>query len=122
MGDGPQWIRESGGMLQVLCIGAYGDFSDPNDDTPGGIWLIDPATNSVVDSLVLAAGIHRRIWRFQHPERLFFQRQRYGIQSGNHASCKCQFDQRIFLSRERQSGKRADCLCWTPKILFRPAN
>ena len=58
VGDGPQWIRDSGGMLQVLCIGAYGDFSDPNDDTPGGIWLIDPATNSVVDSLVLAAGIH----------------------------------------------------------------
>lgn len=58
VGDGPQWIRESGGMLHVLCIGAYGDFSDPNDDTPGGIWLIDPATNSAVDSLVLAAGIH----------------------------------------------------------------
>ena len=59
VGDNPQFIRVDGiGNLHVLCGGAYNDFSDPNDDTPGGIWVIDPSTDTVIDSLVLPAGTH----------------------------------------------------------------
>jgi hypothetical protein len=59
VGDNPQFIRVDGiGNLHVLCGGAYNDFNDPNDDTPGGIWVIDPSTDTVIDSLVLPAGTH----------------------------------------------------------------
>jgi hypothetical protein len=59
VGDNPQFLRVDGiGNIHVLCGGAYNDFNDPNDDTPGGIWLVDPSTDTVVDSLVLPAGTH----------------------------------------------------------------
>ncbi len=59
VGDSPQWIRrDDNGLLHVLCAGAFGDFYDPLDDTPGGVWVIDPATDTVIDSIVLAVGDH----------------------------------------------------------------
>jgi YVTN family beta-propeller protein len=44
----------------VLCTGDFGDFNDPNDDTPGSLYIIDLQTNRVADSLVLGG----------HPQRL----------------------------------------------------
>lgn len=59
VGDSPEWIRAADdGRLHVLCRGSFNDFNDPNDDTPGGVWVIDTNGNTVVDSLVLTPGIH----------------------------------------------------------------
>jgi YVTN family beta-propeller protein len=44
----------------VICTGDYGDFNDPNDDTPGMLYILDLQTRSVADSLVLGG----------HPQRL----------------------------------------------------
>jgi len=58
-GDNPRFLRlDKSSRIHVLCSGAYNDWSDPEDDTPGGIWVIDPETETVSDSLVFAAGIH----------------------------------------------------------------
>ena len=58
VGDGPQWIRTApDGRLHVLCSG-FTDYVDPANDTPGGVWVIDPAGNTVSDSLVLPVGEH----------------------------------------------------------------
>jgi len=48
-------VRTSDGQIYVLCAGAYGDFSDPNDDTPAQVMVIDPLSETVVDS-VFAGG------------------------------------------------------------------
>ncbi|MFZ1731156.1 MAG: DUF5074 domain-containing protein [Bacteroidota bacterium] len=44
----------------VICTGDYGDFNDPNDDTPGMLYIVDLQTRKVADSLVLGG----------HPQRL----------------------------------------------------
>jgi YVTN family beta-propeller protein len=44
----------------VICTGDYGDFNDPNDDTPGVLYIVDLQTRRVADSLVLGG----------HPQRL----------------------------------------------------
>ncbi|MFA6234265.1 MAG: DUF5074 domain-containing protein [Bacteroidota bacterium] len=44
----------------VICSGDYGDFNDPNDDTPGMLYIVDLQTRRVADSLVLGG----------HPQRL----------------------------------------------------
>ncbi|MBR9978088.1 MAG: YncE family protein [Bacteroidetes bacterium] len=46
--------------VAVLCTGDYGDFNNPDDDTPGGVYIVDVQTRTVVDSLVLGG----------HPTRL----------------------------------------------------
>ena len=51
VGDNPVSVAiDSENRVHVFCAGSYGDFNDPNDDTDGGIFIIDPATNSVIDS------------------------------------------------------------------------
>ncbi len=59
VGDNPRFLRpDESGRIHVLCSGGYNDWADPADDTPGGIWVIDPLTEMIVDSLVLPAGKH----------------------------------------------------------------
>jgi len=61
VGDNPVWIeRVDGDEALVLCSGAYNDFNDPNDDTPGMLYLINTAGVSVTDSIQLGG----------HPQRL----------------------------------------------------
>ncbi|MDH7514818.1 MAG: hypothetical protein QHI48_02925 [Bacteroidota bacterium] len=61
VGDNPVWIeRKNPSEALVLCAGAYHDFADPNDDTPGALYTIDLTTRSVIDSLTLGG----------HPQRL----------------------------------------------------
>jgi hypothetical protein len=40
-------------MVYALCGGSYGDFANPNDDTPAEIFVVDPITERIVDSLVI---------------------------------------------------------------------
>jgi YVTN family beta-propeller protein len=61
VGYNPQWLElSSDGMVHVLCSGAYNDFFDPQDDTPGGVWIIDPENKTVMDSMVMGQGEHPR--------------------------------------------------------------
>ncbi len=61
VGDNPQAIvAVDATTALVLCTGAYNDWSDPNDDTPGTLYWIDLADRGVKDSLVLGG----------HPQRL----------------------------------------------------
>ncbi len=61
VGDYPATILPlNDAAVAVLCAGAYNDFNDPNDDTPGKLYVIDTQTRSVVDSLELGG----------HPSRL----------------------------------------------------
>jgi YVTN family beta-propeller protein len=38
--------------IHVLCSG-YSDWQDPSNDTNGGIYVIDPLTDTVIDSLII---------------------------------------------------------------------
>jgi hypothetical protein len=59
VGDNPRFLRmDKSRRLHVLCSGAYNDWNDPADDTPGGIWIIDPFSETVTDSLLLPPGKH----------------------------------------------------------------
>ena len=50
--DNPGGVQITpGGMVYVVCEGSYGDFSNPADDTPAKIMVIDPATDAVTDSV-----------------------------------------------------------------------
>ena len=61
VGDYPSTVFALGEYAAaVLCTGDYGDFNDPNDDTPGALYIIDLQTQRVADSLVLGG----------HPQRL----------------------------------------------------
>jgi hypothetical protein len=61
VGDNPTAIQTSWmGRALVLCTGAYNDFQNPNDDTPGKLFEIDTEGLHVTDSLVLGG----------HPQRL----------------------------------------------------
>lgn len=61
VGDGPSAIIAVGAnTAAVLCTGAFNDFSDPKDDTPGMLYLIDLAARSIADSILLGG----------HPQRL----------------------------------------------------
>ncbi|MEQ8577161.1 MAG: YncE family protein [Balneola sp.] len=51
VGDNPVSIlKQDNDQLWVVCAGAYGDFSDPNDDTPGMIYVLNGTTAEVVTS------------------------------------------------------------------------
>ncbi len=52
-------VRTSNGHIYVLCAGAYGDFSDPNDDTPAKVMVIDPVSETVVDSVLVGGHAFR---------------------------------------------------------------
>ncbi|MBN1447103.1 MAG: hypothetical protein JXA28_04170, partial [Bacteroidetes bacterium] len=61
VGDNPTTLLPLGDNgIAVLCTGAYNDFNDPNDDTPGKLFIIDTQERAVVDSLELGG----------HPMRL----------------------------------------------------
>ncbi len=61
VGDYPTVIEsDSHGDLQVMCSGSNGDWNDPNDDTDGSIYVIDPLSDNVTDSLIITG----------HPSRL----------------------------------------------------
>lgn len=51
VGDNPVSIlKQDNDQLWVVCAGAYGDFSDPDDDTPGMIYVLNGITAEVVTS------------------------------------------------------------------------
>ena len=59
--DSPVSIEPlSVGTALVLCTGAYNNFQDTTDDTPGKLFWINTATQAVIDSLTLGG----------HPSRL----------------------------------------------------
>lgn len=59
--DGPTSIAATSSTSAVaLCAGAYNDFQDPNDDTPGKLFFLNTSTLTVTDSLELGG----------HPQRL----------------------------------------------------
>ncbi|MBE0644756.1 MAG: hypothetical protein IH600_11800 [Bacteroidetes bacterium] len=61
VGDNPSSVLAlSEYAAAVICTGDYGDFNDPNDDTPGMLYVIDLQTRRVADSLELGG----------HPQRL----------------------------------------------------
>jgi YVTN family beta-propeller protein len=52
--DNPAGVAVSpGGCVYVVCGGSYGDFSNPLDDTPARIAVIDPDHDVVRDSILL---------------------------------------------------------------------
>ncbi|HCI69278.1 MAG TPA: hypothetical protein DF712_00170 [Balneola sp.] len=51
VGDNPLSIKkQDNNLLWVVCAGAYGDFNDPNDDTPGTIYVLNGETGEVVSN------------------------------------------------------------------------
>ncbi len=52
VGAYPSGVRmAASGRVYVVCGGSYGDYSNPGDDTPASIYVIDPVSVAVVDSL-----------------------------------------------------------------------
>ncbi len=49
----------SSSLVAVLCAGAYGDFSDPNDDTPATLVLVDPLQRQVVERVTIGGHAFR---------------------------------------------------------------
>jgi len=50
--DNPSDVVAIGGtIIAVLCAGSYGDFADPNDDTPATLVLIDAFQRQVTDRI-----------------------------------------------------------------------
>ena len=61
VGDNPAFIAATGdSTAAVLCTGAYNDFNNPADDTPGKLFFINTKSARVTDSLLLGA----------HPQRI----------------------------------------------------
>lgn len=54
VGDFPSAMdMDEFGNIHVVCEGSYGDFSDPLDDTMGGIYVIDTSDDTVQDSIII---------------------------------------------------------------------
>lgn len=54
VGDNPSQIMVTpAGILYILCGGFYGNFGDPNDDTPAKIYVMQPESEVVVDSIFI---------------------------------------------------------------------
>ncbi len=82
VGDNPISItKDKIGNVYVLCSGSYGDWSDPNDDTPGGVWKINSIDDSIIDSLIVQS----------HPRRLCLTENKHGyfINDGAIAEFDC---------------------------------
>ncbi len=61
VGDNPQAVAvDLTGRVHVLCSGSYKDWSNPDDDTDGAVYVIDAKGLNVLDSLTIAG----------HPSRL----------------------------------------------------
>jgi YVTN family beta-propeller protein len=61
VGDYPATILPlTDDAIAVLCTGAYNDFNDPADDTPGMLFIIDTQAQRITDTLVIGG----------HPSRL----------------------------------------------------
>ena len=53
VGDNPNGVEVTpSGMVYVVCTGSY-DFTDPTKDTPARIMVIDPASDVVIDSILI---------------------------------------------------------------------
>jgi YVTN family beta-propeller protein len=49
VGDNPvSIVKRDNDILWIVCVGAYGDFSNPDDDTPGTIYVINGTTGDIV--------------------------------------------------------------------------
>ncbi len=49
VGDNPTSFKvTSNGNIWLVCVGAFNDFNDPNDDTPGTIYVINGNSGEVV--------------------------------------------------------------------------
>jgi len=52
VGDNPTTVKtDASGRVWVVCTGAYNDYNDPNDDTPGEIFVLNAPEGSILDSL-----------------------------------------------------------------------
>lgn len=52
--ENPRFLSSDGsGNLYVLCSGSYGDYTNPDDDTPGKIIKISTSTDTATDTLVI---------------------------------------------------------------------
>ena len=52
-------VRAPGGSLYVVCAGSYGDFGNPDDDTPAQLVVIDPLNDVVLDSVMVGGHAFR---------------------------------------------------------------
>lgn len=69
VGDNPiSIVKDESEYVYILCSGSYGVWTDPNDDTPGGVWKINPFTDMVTDSLIIEG----------HPSRLCLNENKNG--------------------------------------------
>jgi YVTN family beta-propeller protein len=54
VGDNPSGVALStDGLVYVVCGGSYGDYSNPADDTPAKVTVVNPSNDAVVDSIIL---------------------------------------------------------------------
>jgi YVTN family beta-propeller protein len=54
VGENPIGVVTAPGLhVYVMCNGGYGDYADPNDDTPARMFIIDPVRAAVVDSVLI---------------------------------------------------------------------
>lgn len=57
VGDNPVGIHvDEAGRVWVTCVGAYNDFNDPDDDTPGELHILDGETGDPIE--VITVGGH----------------------------------------------------------------
>jgi YVTN family beta-propeller protein len=52
-------VRAPGGWIYVVCAGSYGDFGNPDDDTPAQLVVIDPLNDVVLDSVMVGGHAFR---------------------------------------------------------------
>ena len=63
VGDNPAGVYVTPyGRIYVVCAGSYGNFNDPNDDTPARIMVIDPVAEKTIDSITI--GGHSTVMAF----------------------------------------------------------
>jgi len=63
VGDNPAGVYVTPyGRIYVVCAGSYGDFSNPDDDTPARIMVIDPVAGTTIDSITI--GGHSTVMAF----------------------------------------------------------
>ncbi|MFN1834317.1 YncE family protein [Balneola sp. MJW-20] len=54
VGDNPVAVTaDSFGRVWVVCVGAYGDFSDPEDDTPGEVYIFNGEEGTLIKKLFI---------------------------------------------------------------------
>lgn len=54
VGDNPVGVQVTpSGFVYIVCVGFYNDLTNPDDDTPARIAVINPTTDALVDSVAL---------------------------------------------------------------------